>query len=71
MNVLNRLALVAKPVVHNVIVRNLRSDLKITWKRPEKIASIHPQKSGDLSPVAKVDETSLIYEYDRCKELQE
>ncbi|KAF5281575.1 hypothetical protein FQA39_LY05110, partial [Lamprigera yunnana] len=46
-----------------------KSDLKIKWVRPEKIASYKPQKSGDLSPMPQIDQTKCQLDYQNSKEL--
>lgn len=47
-----------------------KSDLKIKWVRPEKIPSIHPQKSGDCSMLPPVNPKELMLGFDKSKELE-
>lgn len=48
-----------------------KSDLKIKWVRPEKIACIKPEKSGDASKLPPVDPNTYIPEFQKSKELAE
>lgn len=54
------------------LIRNyaFKSDLKIKWVRPEKILSIKPEKSGDLSAFPGIDESEYMLEFKNSKELQ-
>ncbi|XP_034102809.1 28S ribosomal protein S15, mitochondrial [Drosophila albomicans] len=47
-----------------------KSDLKIKWVRPEKIASIRPEKSGDLGKLPPLNVNEILPEYKDSKELQ-
>ncbi|KAH8393320.1 hypothetical protein KR215_004521 [Drosophila sulfurigaster] len=47
-----------------------KSDLKIKWVRPEKIASIRPEKSGDLAKLPPLNANEILPEYKDSKELQ-
>lgn len=47
-----------------------KSDLKIKWKRPAKISCIHPDRSGDLAPLPKVDTKAFMFKYQNSKELE-
>ncbi|XP_062133022.1 small ribosomal subunit protein uS15m [Drosophila sulfurigaster albostrigata] len=47
-----------------------KSDLKIKWVRPEKIASIRPEKSGDLAKPPPLNANEILPEYKDSKELQ-
>ncbi|XP_060659425.1 small ribosomal subunit protein uS15m [Drosophila nasuta] len=47
-----------------------KSDLKIKWVRPEKIASIRPEKSGDLGKLPPLNANEILPEYKDSKELQ-
>ncbi|KAL1491157.1 hypothetical protein ABEB36_011797 [Hypothenemus hampei] len=55
-----------------LLVRNyaFKSDLKIKWVRPEKIPSIKPEKSGDLSQMPSIDKSQYLLEFRRSKELE-
>lgn len=61
-----------KNAVCNIFSRNyaFKSDLKIKWVRPEKIASIRPEKSGDLKSSSIPDKSLLRYEFRHSKELE-
>ncbi|XP_061395767.1 small ribosomal subunit protein uS15m [Musca vetustissima] len=47
-----------------------KSDLKIKWVRPEKIPSIHPEKSGDCAKLPPVNPKELMLGFDKSKELE-
>lgn len=47
-----------------------KSDLKIKWVRPEKIASHKAAKSGDLTSMPKIDKSQYILEFQNSKELE-
>lgn len=70
MNVLNRLRTVIKPV-NNVIVRNLRTDFKIQWKRPQVLGCTTKERSGDLQPLPKFDPNTYLFDFEKSKEFQE
>jgi len=56
---------------HRQFVREyaFKSDLKIKWVRPEKIACYKPEKSGDLAKLPPLKADELLPEYRDCKEL--
>lgn len=64
--------LLNKTLDYNIQCRNyaFKSDLKIKWVRPEKIACIRPEKSGDLSVKPNIDKSLLRYEFRNSKELE-
>ncbi|KAH8267654.1 hypothetical protein KR018_008371 [Drosophila ironensis] len=47
-----------------------KSDLKIKWVRPEKIACYKPEKSGDLSKLPPLKGDEFLPEFRDCKELE-
>lgn len=47
-----------------------KSDLKIKWKRPERILCIKPQKSGDQAPFPELDKSQYLLEYQGSDELK-
>lgn len=64
--------LIGKSIVNNpsLIVRTLKSDLKIKWIRPEKVSPMHPSKSGDLSEFPKIDKSKYCLDFEMSKELE-
>ncbi|CRL08535.1 CLUMA_CG021342, isoform A [Clunio marinus] len=61
------------PVTSSVILsRNyaFKSDLKIYWKRPVKVPSISPEKSGDLEKITWPKENELMESYEKSEELK-
>ncbi|XP_005178354.1 small ribosomal subunit protein uS15m [Musca domestica] len=61
------LYLANRPVVRQYA---FKSDLKIKWVRPEKIPSIHPEKSGDCSKLSAVNPKELMLGFEKSKELE-
>ena len=56
---------------HSCNVNNARkSNLPVKWKRPEKIPCFHPEKSGDLKSLEKVDLKQFGLEYKDLEELK-
>ncbi|XP_037715898.1 28S ribosomal protein S15, mitochondrial [Drosophila subpulchrella] len=47
-----------------------KSDLKIKWVRPEKIACFKPEKSGDLGKLPPLNADELLPDFRDCKELE-
>lgn len=69
MNALNKIKLITN--VSQNFVRNyaFKSDLKIKWVRPAKIACTKPEKSGDLVKLEPIDSSKLLYDFRNSKEL--
>jgi len=51
-------------------VRTFKSDLKIKWVRPEKIASINPIKSGDPPKLPEIDLKDFVPDVRGVNELE-
>ncbi|XP_017777887.1 PREDICTED: 28S ribosomal protein S15, mitochondrial [Nicrophorus vespilloides] len=47
-----------------------KSDLKIKWTKPEKIACFRPEKSGDLEGMPDIDKSRYPLQFKNCKELE-
>ncbi|XP_016979237.1 28S ribosomal protein S15, mitochondrial [Drosophila rhopaloa] len=47
-----------------------KSDLKIKWVRPEKIACYKPEKSGDLGKLPPLKPDELLLDFKDCKALE-
>ncbi|XP_050438627.1 28S ribosomal protein S15, mitochondrial [Adelges cooleyi] len=56
--------------VNSIVARGLKSDLRIKWVRPEKIACWHPKKTGDLVPMEPVDMNEFPLEFRESEELK-
>lgn len=71
MNIVKGLTTIV-PVMRTSATRGyaMRSDLKIKWKRPEKISCIKPEKSGDCSPLPMIDPKQFMLEFQKSQELQ-
>ncbi|XP_017114762.1 28S ribosomal protein S15, mitochondrial [Drosophila elegans] len=68
---MNKLLNVAQAVPRQFVREYaFKSDLKIKWVRPEKIACFKPEKSGDLAKLPPLKADELLLEYRDCKELE-
>ncbi|EDV36531.1 uncharacterized protein Dana_GF11906 [Drosophila ananassae] len=68
---MNKLLNVAQAVPRQFVREYaFKSDLKIKWVRPEKIACYKPEKSGDLSKLPPLKGDELLPEFRDCKELE-
>lgn len=69
-NIINRI--ICTNTILTKIYRNyaFKSDLKIKWVRPEKLPFTSRERSGDLAPVQKIDQSQLALEYRNSKELE-
>lgn len=67
-----RALLAAKSTLNgsSLIVRTLKSDLKIKWKRPEKVSCFDPSKTGDRASMPKVDENNVAVDFQTATELE-
>lgn len=61
------LVLIKQP---QIIVRTIKSDLKIKWVRPERLSCLHPTKSGDNSTMPTIDKTQYALPYQKSEELE-
>ncbi|KAH8234217.1 hypothetical protein KR038_003882 [Drosophila bunnanda] len=68
---MNKLLNVAQAVPRQFVRQYaFKSDLKIKWVRPEKIACFKPEKSGDLSKLPPLNPNEILPEFSDCKELE-
>lgn len=55
----------------SLITRTLKSELNITWKRPEKINPYSPEQSGDRAQYTEIDQSKISLDFQKSKELIE
>lgn len=55
----------------SLIIRTLKSDLKIKWIRPEKVSCFDPSKTGDRASMPKIDKNNIAIDYQITTKLNE
>lgn len=47
-----------------------KSDLNIKWVRPTKTPCWKPENSGDNEPAHEIPKSTILLEFQKCKELE-
>lgn len=70
MNLLPKLFLRAQSVLFNPARTVFKSDLKIRWKRPQKVKFYHPSKTGDRAVYKQQDRSEICRKFAISEELK-
>lgn len=54
-----------------ILARTLKTDLKVTWERPEKPITYGAERSGDIGVYEAPDPSNICLQYQYASELEE